>query len=406
MIRWIRAQLGTAAYRLVSENDAEILDVRDLVDKGGNAEGDIRRLLDRGASSIRNGRTVIVCCDFGISRSNAIAAGILSIAHDIPFDEALDEVAERTGEPFIKIEMIASVRSAVGRNGPPPQAPGQVLITGASGFLGMHVATALRQRRDVLTPDSRELNLAGTTALLDRYCDTNGVQTIVHLAYPRVYTNGDAIAAALVMLRSILDVCRLRRIRLFYVSGAVVFSGYESTALAVDEQTALFPKGIYGDSKYLEESLVDVYFRRGEIDRTICRLAAVYGPRGQRPRFIRTFYERLRAGETVATHRFRNGRPALDLLFVDDAVRAIEAALSYPDNSVFHFGSGRLETTADLARSIAAIVERDIQLTETTIDDYTSNILLRSDRAAQLLGWTPSVPLETGLRATLEAFTA
>lgn len=406
MIRWIRPQLGTAAYRLVSENGTDILDVRDLVDKGGNATVDIRRIVDRGVSSIRNGRTVIVCCDFGISRSNAIAAGILSIAHDMPFDAALDEVAKRTGEPFIKIEMIDSVRSAVGGNRPTPRPTSRLLITGASGFLGMHVAAALQQRLDIVTPDSRELNLTGQTALLDRYCVENGVQTIVHLAYPRVYTNGDSIATTLVMLRSILDVCRLRRIRLLYVSGTVVFSGYESTALAVDEQMALFPKGIYGDSKYLEESLVDVYFRRGEIDRTICRLAAVYGPSGQRPRFIRTFYERFLAGETVATHLFRNGRPAIDLLFIDDAVRAIECALSYQPSSVFHFGSGQLQTTAALARSIATIVERDPNLTETFIDDYTSNVMFRSERAAQLLGWAPSVSLDTGLRTTLEAFTS
>src|SRR5262245_7058189 len=103
--------LGTAAWDdAATERDAIVVDVRDLVDKGGNSPDDVRRKIDEIVSGLTAGRRVIVACDYGMSRSNAVAAGALARVGRIDFDAALTKVLTTTGETSIKLEMVEVVR--------------------------------------------------------------------------------------------------------------------------------------------------------------------------------------------------------------------------------------------------------------------------------------------------------
>jgi len=135
MIRWIRERLGTAPHDALGEGTWLLLDARHLVDKGGNPAEPIRKLIEEGTQAYRQGKSVVVACDFGISRSNAIAAGILSLAENKPYDRAVQEVVDATAEREIKLDLVEAVRLALGEVR--PQADRRtVLVTGAKGFIG------------------------------------------------------------------------------------------------------------------------------------------------------------------------------------------------------------------------------------------------------------------------------
>ncbi len=89
-IRWITSQLGTApALQFEVADDMNVIDVRDLiVDKSGNHVEAVRQKIVAGQESLRSGKRTVVCCDYGISRSNAIAAGILAKHESLPFGTA------------------------------------------------------------------------------------------------------------------------------------------------------------------------------------------------------------------------------------------------------------------------------------------------------------------------------
>ena len=89
MIRWIYERLGTCAYEELEPDGFAIVDVRHLVDKCGNSYQLIAESIQQGIAAWKAGQTVVVACDFGISWSNAIAAGILTSAANLSFDEAL-----------------------------------------------------------------------------------------------------------------------------------------------------------------------------------------------------------------------------------------------------------------------------------------------------------------------------
>jgi len=400
MIRWIRERLGTAPYNDINLAGCTIVDVRDLVDKAGNPAGAISKLVLDAVRAYQAGETVVVACDFGISRSNAIAAGVLSVVEEMSYSQALRDVAERTGEREIKIDVATAVAQAFGATERRPHSA-RPLITGASGFLGGALLRSLGGRHDALGPSRSELDLEAGTLALAEYCDRESVGQIVHLAYPRAYTNTESAAKSMLMLRNILDVCRSRDIRLILVSGAVVFSGYTGADLVADEGFEPCPKGVYGETKFIEETLVSMHSNRGDVRSVVCRLSSVYGPGGQRPRFIHTFFRRAMLGETIVTHRYENGRPAVDLLFIDDAVDALRLVIDSEIQGVVHFGSGHLDTTFELAKTIVSIAGADVRVEELAIAETTANVALNSSRALHELHWSSRVNVPDGLARTL-----
>ena len=199
------------------------------------------------------------------------------------------------------------------------------------------------------------------------------------------------------MLKGLLDVGNMLGLRLIVPSGWVVFSGYRTTNLRADETLPPRSKGSYGDAKLLEETLLEAYLRRGEVDAVLCRFSPVYGPGGDRPRLIRTFAEAISNGRKVVTHRYRNGTPALDLLHIDDAVSALATVLQSDATGTFHFGTGRLTETPTVARHLSSLLGAPLEHEEMAIDDETSNIAMDAAKALLQLGWEAKISVEDGL---------
>jgi len=90
-------------------------------------------------------------------------------------------------------------------------------------------------------------------------------------------------------------------------------------------------------------------------------------------------------------------------LYIDDAVDALARVVAKPVDDVFHFGTGRLSQTSEIAAQIGHIVGRSVSHSEIDIDDDVSNIAFQSKKAREVLGWVPRVELSDGLKAMLAA---
>ena len=269
MIRWIvDGTLGTAAYSDDLRAIATIVDVRELADRPGNDPHALRLKVEEGIAALNRGDRVIVTCDFGISRSNAIAAGILAKWQKQSLDWAVDETVARTQEPSIKLDVISAIRRAM-FEGPASTDPGCVLVTGATGFLGYNLLAALSNKLEVFAPGRSEIDLLGAATQLERFCRDRRVGQILHLAHPRFFTTNEAMGQSLTMLKNLIDVCRVLEIRLILPSSRAVFSGYRSDGRWVGPDAVLRPKGVYGETKYLQEILVSTAVSNEEIDAAV-----------------------------------------------------------------------------------------------------------------------------------------
>jgi nucleoside-diphosphate-sugar epimerase len=405
MIRWIvEGTLGTAPYTEELHSAGKVIDVRDLADKPGNDPSALSRKIEAGIEALNEGSTVVVACDFGISRSNAIAAGILAKWRNESLDWAIEETVARTGEPSIKLDVVDAIRRAMFSVSDDSTALG-ILVTGATGFLGQNVVRQLSNQMPLITPTREKLNLLGAATQIERFCREQGIGQILHLAHPRIYTNNDALGESLVVLKNLIDVCRVLRIRLILPSGGVVFSGLRGENRSVHPDTEPHPKGIYGETKYLQEILVRTAVSNDEIDATVVRISPVYGPGGERPRLIRYFYQCLMEGKRIVTHVYRDETPArLDLLYIDDAVSGIGGVLKLRTNGTHHLASGKAVTPKEIAEQIAILLKRVPAFDEMPIDDFASNVLLDSTASRAALAWSPNVGLEEGLSKTVSSF--
>jgi nucleoside-diphosphate-sugar epimerase len=405
-IRWIIPLLGTAPYSAVCENeDIALVDVRELVDKAGNTPENTFAKIQQGVDALRQGKKTVVCCDYGISRSNAVAAGILSLFQSLPLDTSLRRVQEATGEFGIKLEPIVAVREALGVSHTNFHSEKQVsiLITGGSGFLGTALFSALKDDYKVMAPLSDELDLTRGSTALDLLVAQDNVQWIVHLANPIVYTSNLALGQTLTMLRNVLEVCRSRNIALLYPSFWEVYSGYSGTLLA-DESTPPLPNGPYGETKYLAEILIKHFCQRNGLRCALLRSSPVYGAGSDRPKFLHNFARKAVQSRKIITHRYDNGEPFLDLLHVSDLIDAFVRVIKSGFEGELHLGTGVLTSTRKVAQMISQGLNSSSDIAQVSIRSKVASIAMDWKKASQEIGWAPETPFIDGLQEILSAY--
>lgn len=403
MIRWINDRLGTAPATDSSiTEDLTILDVRDLVDKFGNSPEATKGKIEQGVALLRENKKVVVCCDYGISRSNAVAAGILARHDNISLGQAIRQVVQATGEQEIKLEPLRAVRMALQEgNSRIRDAGHRVLLTGGSGFIGKSLRGRLEKQYYVVAPPSNEVDLTVGALELDLLVKEHDINCIVHLANPRVYTSIHAIGDTVTLLRNVLEVCKENKIRLIYPSGWEVYSGYRAKDMLADEGLPLFPKGPYGEAKLLCENLIEHHRRVHDLSCCILRSSPLYGEASDRPKFIYNFIGKALRNEHIPTHHYLNGAPALDLLHVDDFVSAAIAAIEKNFVGTLNIGAGRSISTREVAEWIVKEAGSHSIVVSHNIEDYVANITMDSSQAKRQINWQPAISWEAGLSRLL-----
>lgn len=412
MIRWISSSLGTAAFDEAATTPGfHCLDVRDLVDKEGNSRVAVERKIHEALEQIRQGSKVVICCDYGLSRSNAIAAGILAVQEGIAFDDALTRVLARTGETAIKLDVLSTVRNAVSslqgiKTGARVAVGRPLLVTGSSGFIGSSLMPSLTENWKTVAPCHAEIDLTRDAVLLDQLVRREAISDILHLANPAVYTTNESLGTTLVMLKNVLDVCKQNGLVMWYVSSWEVYSGYTARDLRADEHLALRPGGTYGMAKAFCEQLIENYHFRYGLEYCILRSSPTYGPGSDRPKFIWNFIRKALRNEEIVTHEYRNGLPALDLLYATDLCRAIMAAIERGVRGIINIGTGVGITTSDVAHLIVEMIGSRSRVRQHRIEAYASNIIMDISQASATLGWCPRTTLSDGLDAIIRCVTA
>lgn len=403
-IRWITPLLGTAPAMAMHDAGADIyiVDVRDLVDKAGNRADAVAEKIRLGHALLAEGKKTVVCCDYGISRSNAIAAGILVLAEGLSLEAAVRRVQEATGEGEIKVEPLQVVRAALGEKAAPVTRPAgrAIVLTGGGGFLGKATAAGLTKDMRVAAPLRQALDMSRGSTQLEVLAGESGAEAIVHLASPRIYTSNVAMGASLTMLRNVIDVCLVRDIPLVTLSGWEIYSGYRGS-LSADESLPALPRGPYAETKFLCETLIAHCQKHLGLRCALIRSSPVYGPGGDRPKFIYNFLDKARRNETIMTHHYRNGDPALDLLHLNDLVALIVRVVQTGFTGTLNAGTGTLTSTHEIAGMLVALTGSKSSVERTNIDADTARIAMDYGLAQRLLGWKPEIAFADGLAALL-----
>lgn len=296
----------------------------------------------------------------------------------------------------------------------------KVLVVGAFGYLGTALVRHLVRCRHDVVAMGRMPKSPAYTAVNDfmkslktpmyewdagRITYTPGdIDAVVHLAgdAPR-----DEVADAQASYRDNVESARRvaecvpDRARRIFASSAYVYgrSDYADDSRAMAEDDPCAPDTLYGAHKLVAESL---WARSGAV---ALRFSHVYGV-GSGVDFGRDDVTEKLAGAAVSGERFviAPGAPKLDLVHVDDVCQAVELALGAKDPpAVINVGGGAAVSIAQVANAFFGSGIYGEEPVERGIGRQPLERRLDVSLAADVLGWTPTVSLQTGARGLIES---
>jgi nucleoside-diphosphate-sugar epimerase len=261
-----------------------------------------------------------------------------------------------------------------------------VLVTGGSGFIGRHLVARLP---DAIAPSRAELDLSKPLSALPER-----VETVVHLAQSSRYREfpvgvDDVVAINVTAAAALADYARRAGARRFVLVSTGGVYGFGARPAREDDRVR--PIGFYQASKYAAEVLLAPYAEY--FATVILRPFFVYGPT-QRGMLVASLARRVLRGQRVT-----GPGPSMNPIHVDDAVRAIEAALTVKESAVINVAGDEIVTVADIARGLAAAAGVEVVIED---GEPAGDLVADTSRMRELLGVMPQVSLADGLRGVIE----
>ena len=313
-----------------------------------------------------------------------------------------------------------------------------ILVTGAAGFIGFHVAKALLERGDqvvgidnlndyydVRLKQARLAELAafpgfvfakldvadrdGVFALVERHKELTG---IIHLAAqagvryslenPFAYIDAN-VMGTLVMLEAARRIKRLTAIT--YASSSSVYGANRKQPFSVDDPVDQ-PVSLYAATKRSCELIARSYSHLYGLPATGLRFFTVYGPWGRPDMAAYLFTTAILAGEPIKV--FNEGRMARDFTYIDDIVAgtiaahdrapAAGAAGDGVPHRIYNLGNHRPEKLLDfiavLERALGRTAKKELlPMQPGDVPESFADI----ETARRDLGFEPKTTIEEGI---------
>ena len=317
-----------------------------------------------------------------------------------------------------------------------------VIVTGAAGFVGYHVAEALlAQGETVVGVDNLnayysvalkqarlgrlqaqpgftfyKADIADRVALFEVFGRAQSATAVVHLAaqagvrhsmvdpYAYVTTN---VMGHVTVLEAARMLPQLKH--LVYASSSSVYGGNTKMPFAESDPVDT-PVSLYAATKRADELISHAYSHLYGIPQTGLRFFTVYGPWGRPDMAYYSFAERIMAGEPITL--YEGGRLRRDFTYLDDIVSGVLGCLDVvpaPGTmpAVYNIGNNRAEWVTSLVSlleqglgrtAIVVSTPRPVADVAETCADLTA--------IASHAGYAPSTPLSEGVPRFVEWFLA
>jgi UDP-glucose 4-epimerase len=300
----------------------------------------------------------------------------------------------------------------------------RILITGAAGFIGSHIAEAYRRAGhevggvDNLATGSRRNLPAGVRFWEANLADEGQLESIFEEFRPEAISHHaaqvnvrvswekpleDARANVLGSLALLHQAVRWGAQKVIYSSSGGAIYG-EPDALPATEDHPVRPLSNYGVSKYVTELYLYTFRANGGPEYVILRYPNVYGPR-QDPKgeagVVAIFATQLLRKERPRI--YGDGSKTRDYVYIDDIVEANLRALDSSTCGAFNLGWGKEITDFEVFQAVSNTLGSTLEPHyEQKRPGEIDHICLDATRARDTLNWSPRVEFDEGVRRVVE----
>jgi len=268
----------------------------------------------------------------------------------------------------------------------------KILVTGAAGFIGMHVVerllaggyavvgvdnlndyydVALKKARLARLTDNADFNfyridIADTKALMDVFAREQP-ERVIHLAaqagvrysleYPEAY-----VSSNLVGFSHVLEACRHRGVQhLLYASSSSVYGANKKSPFSESDFVDR-PVSFYAATKKANELMAYSYAHLYGFPCTGLRFFTVYGPWGRPDMAYFSFTRDILAGKPIRI--FNHGNMKRDFTYIDDIVDGVLCVLDAPPvadaegarHTVMNIGNGHPVRLGDFVDTLESLL--------------------------------------------------
>ncbi len=302
-----------------------------------------------------------------------------------------------------------------------------ILVTGAAGFIGSHLAeTLLKQGKKVVAIDNfndyydpvrKRANVAPfkehhnlqlyeedirNAVAIERIFAQHRPQAVAHLgAYggvrysigrARLYTDVNITGTV-----NLLEAARQNETGIFVFASTSSVYGHTTRLPFIETDPCNLPLAPYPASKKAVEVLGYTYHNLHQLHFTALRFFSVYGPRGRPDMMPFMVTDRIVRQQEIKL--FNAGQMKRDWTYIDDIVSGVIAALHKPlGYQIINLGRGEPVLMADFVRIIEQLVGQKAILSTPPAPPSEPEITFANiSQARQQLGYDPQTSVEDGL---------
>lgn len=306
----------------------------------------------------------------------------------------------------------------------------RVLITGAAGFLGSHLADRfLAEGHDVVGMDNFITGHKDNIAHLEgnprwsfvrhdvsKFISVDGpLDGVLHFASPASPIDYLELPIQTLKVGSLgthnaLGLARVKAARFILASTSEVYGDpqvHPQPESYWGHVNPVGPRGVYDEAKRFAEAITMAYHRYHQLDTRIVRIFNTYGPR-MRPgdgRVVSNFVVQALKGDPLTL--YGEGQQTRSFCYVSDLVEGIYRSFQCQDPEPTNLGNPREFTVRQLAEQVLALTGSRSVIERRPLP--TDDPKVRQPditRAGALLGWVPTVELTDGLTRTIAHFRA
>ena len=303
----------------------------------------------------------------------------------------------------------------------------RVVITGAAGFIGSHLAEALLDRGDaVVGIDNLSTgDVANIAHLADRdfrfirhdvsnYISLEGpVDAVLHWASPA--SPIDYLERPIPTLKvgalgthNALGLAKAKQARFVLASTSEVYGDpleHPQTESYWGNVNPIGPRGVYDEAKRFAEAMTTAYHRYHGIDTKIVRIFNTYGPRMRvrDGRAVPNFIAQALRGEDLTV--YGDGTQTRSFCYISDLVDGILRLLRSDTNDPVNIGNPSEMTVAGIAERIIRLTGSASRIVHQPLPVDDPKVRQPDiGRARRILDWKPRVSLTEGLTKTIAYF--